>query len=155
MRYASINSCDLINTLDGVVVSFWVQGCPHKCDGCFNPETWDFNGGKEYTTETKNRLVKLVSSEYVDGLSILGGEPFAPYHREAVLDLIRTIKSLYPNKRIMVWTGYKLENLKFDLDGIDYIVDGRFEKNLPTKKKLRGSDNQRLIDIKNNYKIID
>lgn len=156
MRYASINSCDIINSLGGVVVSFWVQGCPHRCEGCFNPETWDFCGGKKFTDETKEQILNLLSNKYVSGLSILGGEPFAPQNRDVVLSLIKEVRHLYPNKRIMVWTGYKLEDLNsLNLKGIDYIIDGKFDKKLPTTKKLRGSDNQRLIDIKNNYKIID
>ncbi len=157
MNYIKIDSCDTVNTIGGVAVSLWVQGCPHHCDGCFNQETWDKNGGKLFTDDTIKNLKKILGNNYVSGFSVLGGEPFAPYNITKVLEIIKEIKSEYPHLTIMVWSGYLVNDLikDYDLTDIDYIVEGRFIKSLSTKKRLRGSDNQKLIDVKNNFAIID
>ena len=145
MRFMTINNCDLVNTLKGVAVSLWTAGCPHRCEGCFNPETWDVSSGKEYGHEDAMRLRKYIDNKYVQGFSILGGEPFAPYNVSKVLAEIKSIRTLFPDKRIMVWTGYRLEDIikKYDLSDIDYIIDGKFINSMCSKKlKLRGSSNQ-------------
>lgn len=143
MRYASINNCDIINTIRGVAVSLWVQGCPHACDGCFNSETWNLSGGEIFDDEAEKRLFEALSSKYVTTFSVLGGEPLSPQNAESVLNIISKVKSLYPDMTIMIWTGYEFDDInKYDLSNVDYIIDGRYEKDKPTKKKLRGSDNQ-------------
>lgn len=143
MRYASINNCDIINTIKGVAVSLWVQGCPHACDDCFNSETWNLSGGKAFDDRVESRLFEALSSEYVSTFSVLGGEPLSPQNAEAVLNIISKVRFLHPEMTIMIWTGYKFDDIsKYDLSNVDYIIDGKYEKNNPTKKKLRGSDNQ-------------
>lgn len=145
MNFMTINNCDLVNTLRGIAVSWWVSGCPHRCEGCFNPETWNRDSGKYYGYVDAMKLRELVSKKYVQGFSILGGEPFAPYNIDKVLAEIKSIRALFPEKRIMVWTGYRLQDIiaRYDLSDIDYIIDGQFIESLSDKKiKLRGSSNQ-------------
>lgn len=146
MRYAKINTCDLINVKSGVAVSFWLQGCPHACDGCFNKETWDSTNGKHFDMDARKDLFNALSESYVTTFSVLGGEPLAPYHREEVLNLINEIKFIFPEITIMVWTGYTLDEIIYsDIKSIDYIIDGKFVKELSDKNlKLRGSSNQKV-----------
>lgn len=159
MRFITVNDCDTINTLKGVAVSLWVSGCPHKCEGCFNPETWEYTSGSKFDENAFDKLLACVGSKYVNTFSILGGEPFAPGNIDTVLSIINTVRQNYPNKTIMVWTGYKIEDIikNYNLSSIDYVIDGKFELDNPTKKKLRGSDNQRMIKIygNNSFEIID
>ena len=150
MNYASIKPLDIANG-PGIRVSLFVSGCRNRCKGCFNPETWSFDYGQEFTGETLLELVKLIDNPNVRGLSILGGDPFEPENIEVVTEICHILKFLRPNKDIWVWTGYDFEDIieypimKF----IDVLVDGRFEED---KKDLRlcyrGSWNQRVIDIK-------
>lgn len=145
MRFMTINGCDTINTLKGVAVSLWVSGCPHKCEGCFNTETWDSGSGMIFNRKVENQLLDKIGSEYVAGFSVLGGEPFAPDNIFKVLEIIDKVKVLFPEKRVMVWTGYRLQDINkdYDLSNIDYIIDGRYVDKLNDKKlKLRGSSNQ-------------
>lgn len=160
MRYNKIRTMDISNG-EGVRVSLFVQGCEFHCKNCFNPETWNFEGGKEFTTETLNTLLKLCDKDYIKGLSILGGEPMHPNNRETVVDIMRAFKYKFPNKDIWMWTGYTLEkllsendeNVKSMLIYLDYLIDGQFieeKKNL--KLKWAGSDNQRCINIQESMK---
>lgn len=160
MRYNKIRKMD-ISDGEGIRVSLFVQGCEFHCKGCFNPNTWDFEGGKEFTTETLNTLLDLCDNEIIQGLSILGGEPMHPANRETVIDIMRAFKFRFPNKNIWMWTGYTLEKLlEEDKDNIqtmmiylDYLVDGQFQlekRNL--KLKWAGSENQRWIDIQESMK---
>ena len=154
MRYNKIREMD-ISDGEGVRVSLFVQGCEFHCKNCFNPETWNFEGGKEFTTETLNTLLKLCDKDYIKGLSILGGEPMHPNNREGTIKLAKAFKKRYPNKDIWVWSGYLFDELK-DIEGLSYIdtlVDGRFvlEQANPTLK-FRGSSNQRVIDVKKSLK---
>ena len=160
MRYALIRQMD-ISDGEGVRVSLFVQGCEFHCKGCFNPETWNFEGGKEFTTETLNTLLELCDKEYIKGLSILGGEPMHPNNRETVVDIMRAFKFKFPKKDIWMWTGYTLEKLLSENDEdiksmliyLDYLVDGQFveeKKNL--NLKWAGSENQRWIDIQKSMK---
>lgn len=146
MRYATINNCDSINVISGLSVSLWSQGCPHECPQCFNESTWDAEGGYYFDVEAEYELLKSLNNKYITTLSILGGEPLAPHNREDVSWLTRTAKLLYPEKTIMLWTGYRMQDImKMDLDisAIDYIIDGRFISSMADKKlKLRGSSNQ-------------
>ena len=105
MRYASIRSMDISNG-EGVGVSLFVQGCDRHCFNCFNSETWDFNGGKEWTEETKNKFIKLIDRPYINRISILGGEPLAERNIDEVLSLIKEIRISYPEKYIWLYTGY-------------------------------------------------
>ena len=107
MRYNKIREMD-ISDGEGVRVSLFVQGCEFHCKNCFNPETWNFKGGKEFTTETLNTLLELCDKDYIKGLSILGGEPMHPNNRETVVDIMRAFKYKFPNKDIWMWTGYTL-----------------------------------------------
>ena len=105
MRYASIRELDISNG-EGVGVALFVQGCHFHCYNCFNTETWDFNGGKEWTEETKNKFIKLIDRPYINRISILGGEPLAERNIDEVLSLIKEIRISYPKKSIWLYTGY-------------------------------------------------
>ena len=127
-----------------------MQGCPFHCKNCFNPETWDFEGGKEFTQETIDKVLELSDKNEVKGLSILGGEPMAPTNIEGTAILAKAFKEKYPEKNVWAWSGYKYEQLK-DSDALKYIdvlVDGNYEDELhdPTLK-WKGSSNQRVIDV--------
>ena len=149
MRYADIKPNDVI----GICVSLWVQGCPHHCEGCFNQETWDFNGGKEFTFKEIFQIDEYLNKEGVDrNLSILGGEPLCMRNIGTVGSICLYFKHKYPNKKIFVWTGYTYEYIKENYDAvlnfIDILIDGRFEiDKKDITLKLRGSSNQRVIDV--------
>ncbi|MEG0151636.1 MAG: anaerobic ribonucleoside-triphosphate reductase activating protein [Cellulosilyticaceae bacterium] len=146
MKYAKINDCDTINVVSGVSVSLWTQGCPHECSGCFNESTWDANRGYDFSVKSEFELIKKLDNSYITTFSILGGEPFSEQNREDVSWLTKTVRLLFPEKKIMVWTGYRLEDvfkMNLDIGAIDYIIDGRFVEALADKNlKLRGSSNQ-------------
>ena len=156
MRYNRIRKMDISNG-PGVRVSIFMQGCTFNCKNCFNPETHDFNGGKEFTDETIDRLLELCSKDYIVGLSILGGEPLNPKNIEGSTKLARIFKEKYPNKTIWVWSGYLFDKDLKDkeiLNYIDVLVDGTFRDELsdPTLK-WKGSSNQRVIDVKQSQKL--
>lgn len=154
MKYAKIRKMDISNG-EGVRVSLFVQGCSFHCKNCFNQETWDFNGGKEFTTAEIQKIIELADKDYIAGLSILGGEPLHNNNVDEVFHIVATFKEKFPNKNIWLWTGFKFEDAikdskrKFILRNIDVLVDGQFEED---KKDLtlkwRGSSNQRVIDCK-------
>lgn len=145
-NYAEIKSVDFANG-SGIRVSIFFSGCNFHCKNCFNSELWDFNYGVPFTEETINKIIELLTPDYIKGLSILGGEPFHNY--DAVIKLIKKVKEIYPNKDIWIWTGYKFDDIpeecKDILDLADVIVDGRYEED---KRDLsiafRGSTNQRI-----------
>ena len=153
MKYSQIRSMDVSNG-EGIGVALFVQGCPHRCKNCFNPETWDFNGGKEWTQKTEEEFLKLIDRPYIKRVSLLGGEPLAVQNLEGVLNLVNQIRLLLPEKTIWLYTGYTWENIacsskrKEIVAKIDILVDGKFEED---KKDLslqfRGSSNQRLIAV--------
>ena len=154
MRYNKIRKMDISNG-PGVRVSIFVQGCHFHCKECFNEETWDFNGGKEYTDETINRVLELASKEYIVGLSILGGEPLNPKNIKGVTKLAKEFKEKFPNKNLWMWTGYLFENVKDNevFNYVDTLIDGRFKVELfDPRLKWRGSSNQRVIDVKKSLK---
>lgn len=158
MRYIKIRPNDVVNG-EGIMVSLWTQGCPHHCKGCFNTETWDFNKGKEFKEKQAYEILKLLDDKGVNrNLSILGGEPLCPQNIDGVLSLCRFIKKLRPQTKIYVWTGYVLEELanKYSLEkfsDIDVLVDGKFEESLKDLTlTMRGSKNQRVIDIRKTLK---
>ena len=157
MKYSQIRSMDISNG-NGIGVSLFVQGCPLHCEGCFNKELWDFEGGKEYDSKIQDLLLSLLAPDYVKRFSLLGGEPLAPKNVKGSLNILRSIRNAFNNtKEIWLYTGYTLEELneRYDRDiaeilsMIDVLVDGRF---VYTKKDLslafRGSTNQRIIDMK-------
>lgn len=150
MRYNLIRKMDISNG-PGVRVSIFMQGCSFHCKNCFNPETWDFEGGKEFTNNTIDDVLKLCDKGHIDGLSILGGEPMHPNNIDATTELAKNFKKNYPNKNLWVWSGFKFdEDLKDKevLRYIDVLVDGTYKDELhdPTLK-WRGSSNQRVIDV--------
>lgn len=149
MRYNKIRKMDISNG-PGVRVAIFLQGCAFHCPGCFNPETHDFNGGQEFTDETLKQLLKLCESDYIKGLSILGGEPLHPQNIVGTIKIARAFKQKFPNKTIWLWSGYLFENVvdKKIFDYIDVMVDGQFQKDLANPMlQYRGSANQRLIDV--------
>lgn len=154
MKYAKIRKMDIANG-EGVRVSLFVQGCSFHCKNCFNQETWDFNGGKEFTTAEIQKIIELANKDYIAGLSVLGGEPLHNNNVDEVFHIVATFKEKFPNKDIWLWTGFKFEDAikdskrKLILCNIDVLIDGQFEED---KKditlKWRGSSNQRVIDCK-------
>ncbi|MBQ8227991.1 MAG: anaerobic ribonucleoside-triphosphate reductase activating protein [Clostridia bacterium] len=160
MNYGEIKKTDIANG-EGVRVSLFVSGCTHHCEGCFNPETWNFGYGKEFTEETENELLNALAPDFINGLSLLGGEPFEPQNQRALLPFLKKVKELYPTKNIWCYTGYLFdaELLKDSrarcevtdemLSMIDVLVDGEFKQELKNiTLKFRGSENQRIINVK-------
>ena len=154
MRFAQIRKEDISNG-PGIRVSLFVQGCNRHCDGCFNPETWDYNGGKIFNRRIQELFLDLGKEKRITGFSILGGEPLD--QDEHMLELIKQIKERYPDKTIWMWTGYTYEELTDKqmeiVKLLDVLVDGPFiiSKRCPNKR-FRGSMNQRIIDIKKTIK---
>ena len=158
-KYSAIIPNDVVNG-HGVCVSFFVQGCPHHCPGCFNEETWDFNGGQIYTPDVKWNIIKAISANNITrNFSVLGGEPLAPQNIDMTWEVIDAVRHAYPNIEITLWTGYTYEqlikqpteNLLNILNTIDVLIDGPFiEKEKDLSLKLRGSRNQRVWKRKNN-----
>ena len=172
MRFSQIRSMDVSNG-EGIGVALFVQGCPHHCKNCFNPETWDFNGGKEWTEEVKNEFLKLIDRPYIKRVSLLGGSPLADQNLDDIYNLIKEIKIKFPDKTIWLYTGYIVDIFELpnsdhteiivnpmskDMDcnfkrasiirKCDVVIDGRYDED---KKDLRlnfrGSSNQRLIAV--------
>ena len=155
MKYNLIRKMDIANG-PGVRVSIFMQGCPFHCKGCFNPETWDFEKGKEFNDKVVDHVIDIANHDYITGLSILGGEPMHPSNIDGTLVLAKKFKEKYPEKNIWVWTGFlfdkDLKN-KSGIENIDVIVDGQFVEKLHNPKlKWRGSENQRVIDVKKTLK---
>lgn len=155
MRYNLIRKMDISNG-PGVRVSVFMQGCTFHCKNCFNKETWDFNGGKEFNQETIDEVLELCSQKHIKGLSILGGEPMHPNNIEGTTKLAKAFKEKYPNKNLWVWSGFRFdEDLKDKevLNYVDVLVDGTYQDELhnPTLK-WKGSSNQRVIDVQESLK---
>ena len=155
MRYNKIRKMDIADG-PGIRVSIFMQGCTFKCKNCFNPETHDFNGGKEFTEETIESVLELCDNEIVEGLSILGGEPMHPTNIGGTTKLAKAFKERYPNKTVWAWSGFLFDrDLKNEevLKYIDVLVDGQYidEMHNPTLK-WRGSENQRVIDVQKSLK---
>lgn len=151
MRYNKIRKMDISNG-PGVRVSVFMQGCTFNCKNCFNPETHDFRGGKEFTDETINKILELCDKDYIVGLSILGGEPMHPKNIEGTTKLAKAFKERYPNKTIWSWTGFLFDRDLKDKEVmryIDVLVDGQYKDELHDfRLKWCGSFNQRVIDVK-------
>ena len=166
MRYASIRSMDISNGA-GLGIALFVQGCHFHCINCFNQETWDFNGGKEWTQEIEDEFINLISSNpYIDRVSILGGEPLCNENVITIFNLIKTIKLNFPKKKIWCYTGYTWEQIFNDIQlddfnytlynafrqdavkMIDVLVDGQYMDELrDLTLAFSGSSNQRVIDV--------
>ena len=111
MKYAGINKNDCLNG-EGFCVSLFVQGCPHHCKGCFNPETWSFDGGEYFSPDVQNNIITMIqANNFIRNFSVLGGEPLCDENLTEVDKIITTVKEHYPNIKIFVWTGYTLEEL--------------------------------------------
>lgn len=155
MNYAKIKNLDIANG-EGLRVSLFVSGCPHHCNGCFNPETWDYNYGEKFTKQTESEIFELCANPHIAGLSLLGGEPLAQKNVKRLLPFCKKFKKLFPNKNIWCYTGFKWEQ-KCALpifDYIDVLVDGEFMLALKSPKlRFRGSSNQRIIDVKMSLKM--
>lgn len=150
MNYSGLNTCDSSNG-DGLRVSLFVSGCSLHCKGCFNKDAWDKNYGKEFTEETMDTLLEALRSPWIEGLSILGGDPLEPYNVPSVSRIVAIVKELCPEKSIWLWTGRKYEDIKDEevLKYIDVLVDGPFieRKKVTEQGKYYGSTNQRIIRI--------
>ena len=149
MKYLNILDCSIADG-EGVRVVLFVSGCPHHCLGCHNPESWNFNAGKEFTFSTLSKLYELLSRDYIDGLTISGGEPLAPQNIEVVLEICKNIKNKFPNKNIWIYTGYTVdEELKAKLKPyVNVVVDGEFIQSLrDITLPFRGSSNQNIIKL--------
>lgn len=172
MRYASMRNLDISNG-EGVGVSLFVQGCPFHCFGCFNSDTWDFNGGKQWTEKTKNKFIELINRPYIKRVSFLGGECLAEQNLDEILSLIKEIRISFPEKTIWLYTGFEwnqIMNIKVtqpffscqDLESkiqnvlkrqeiikrCNVVVDGEYiDGQRDITKKWAGSSNQRVIDV--------
>jgi len=159
MHYGNIKECDIADG-PGVRVSLFVSGCRHHCRGCFNPETWDFAYGKPYTKEVEERIIELLKPSYIQGFTLLGGEPFEPSNQRALLPFLRRVRAVYPDKTIWAFSGFTYEELHTAgahpccpetaelLCLLDVLVDGRYmEEYKDISLRFRGSANQRLIDL--------
>ena len=155
MRYNAIRKMDIADG-PGVRVSIFMQGCAFHCKNCFNPETWDFGGGEEFTDDTIDLVLDLCKEEYVAGLSILGGEPMHPKNIEATTRMAKAFKEKYPKKDLWVWSGYLFDKDLKDkevLKYVDVLVDGQFIDELHDfRLEWRGSSNQRVIDVQKSLK---
>lgn len=163
MHYGIIKKSDVANG-PGVRVSLFVSGCTNGCEGCFQPETWDFHYGSEYTEETRQQILEALKPSHIRGLTILGGEPFELENQPDVAALVKRVRADFPNRDIWCFTGFILEQDLIPggrrygshtddiLSCLDVLVDGRFEQ---SRKNLslafRGSENQRLIDLRGGW----
>ena len=160
MHYGNIKQYDIADG-EGVRTTLFVSGCTNCCKGCFQPETWDFNFGKPYTEETENRIMEMLANENIQGLTLLGGEPFEPENQRVLINLLRRVRKELPEKDIWSYTGFVYERDLLEgcrkhtevtdemLSLIDILVDGPFvEEKKNISLMFRGSENQRVIDMK-------
>ena len=159
MHFGEIKNCDIANG-EGVRVTLFVSGCTNHCEHCFQPETWDFCYGQPFTAETEQELLALLAPEHINGLTLLGGEPFEPENQRTLLPFLRRVRQRYPHKTIWAFSGFTWEELHTPgshphceatepmLELIDVLVDGRYvEAKKDISLRFRGSSNQRLIDV--------
>ena len=150
MNYCGIKKTDIANGL-GVRVSLFVSGCRNHCPGCFQPETWDFDCGEPFTKQTEAEILKALRPTWIQGLSILGGEPMEPENQKALLPFLKRVRSEMPDKDIWLYTGYRLKDLSESplLPYVDVLVDGPFvEAERDVSLAFRGSRNQRIIQLR-------
>lgn len=152
MRYRDITCPDVCNGT-GCRVILWLQGCTHHCKGCQNPETWCFNGGKEFDAKAKDKLIELLKLPYIKGLTLSGGDPLDSY--QDVYNLLVELKELFKDKDIWLYTGYTLDEIENSdkhivLDYIDYLIDGTYQEKLrDITLAFRCSSNQTIWEKKN------
>ena len=159
MHYANIKNCDIANG-PGVRVSLFVSGCTHHCKGCFNQVAWDFGYGQPFTRQTIDQILSMLAPDYIQGLTLLGGEPFEPENQGPVVELLRQVREKYPQKTIWAFSGYLFDRdlvpgrigdpatVREYLGHLDVLVDGPFiEEEKDLSLRFRGSRNQRLIDV--------
>lgn len=159
MHYSTIKDCDIANGI-GVRITLFVSGCTNHCKNCFQPQTWNFDFGEPFTEETEEKLLQMLKPDYINGLTLLGGEPMEPQNQRALVPFLKRVREAYPNKNIWCFTGFTYEVLKTDgshprcevtdemLSLIDVLVDGRYVDELKDLTlQFRGSSNQRLIDM--------
>ncbi len=159
MYYGEIKNCDIANG-EGVRVTLFVSGCTNHCKNCFQPQTWDFHFGQPFTAETEQTLLTMLSPTYINGLTLLGGEPFEPENQRVLVSFLRRVRAAYPEKNIWSFSGFTYEELTTPgshphcevteefLSLLDVLVDGRFVEELKDiSLRFRGSRNQRLIDL--------
>ena len=159
MHYGNIKYCDIADG-EGVRTTLFVSGCTHHCKGCFQPETWDFSYGEEFTPVVEKLILESLAPDYVDGLTVLGGEPMEPANQRALVGFLERVKEAYPDKTIWSYTGDTYEGLVDPasprrtevtdrlLACIDVLVDGPFVEELKDiTARFRGSSNQRVIDL--------
>ncbi|WP_455649776.1 anaerobic ribonucleoside-triphosphate reductase activating protein [Enterocloster citroniae] len=158
MNYHDIKKCNMLNG-EGLRCVLFVSGCSHKCEGCHNPETWNPKSGILFDKKAVKEIYDELSHDYIDGLTLSGGDPLHEENLNAIYDLVRKIKEDFNNKTIWIYTGYTYENLQNDnsttgqmrkkiLEQCDVLVDGRFEKDLLSEAyPYAGSTNQRIIDL--------
>lgn len=160
MYYGEIKNCDIANGV-GVRVSLFVSGCTNHCEHCFQPQTWDFEYGKPFTEETEEKIFSLMEPSYINGFSLLGGEPFEPENQRVLLPFLKKLRARFPGKDVWIYSGFTYEELTAKgsyahceatdemLSLADVLVDGRFvEAKKDITLRFRGSSNQRLIDMK-------
>ncbi len=160
MHYGEIKNCDIANGI-GVRITLFVSGCTNRCKNCFQPQTWDFNFGNEFTKEVEDKILDMMEPDYIDGITILGGEPMEPLNQPSLYPFLVRVKERFPNKSVWIFSGFTLEELLDEkayphtdvtekiLDITDVLVDGRFKEELKDiTLRFRGSSNQRLIDMK-------
>lgn len=149
MNYHKIEQCNIGNGL-GFRVVLWVSGCSHHCEGCQNPETWDYNSGKPFTSKQKEQIKQLLKLPYIRGITFSGGDPLAKNNEKEIYELCREIKQEFPQKDIWMYTGWYYEAVKNNpiMEYIDVLVDGPFHlKERDITLPFRGSTNQRIIDV--------
>lgn len=164
MNYATIKYNDIANG-KGIRTSLFVSGCTHRCKGCFNSEAWDFSYGQPFTKEVEDKIISSLKSDYIDGLTLLGGEPFEPSNQQVLYPFIKKVKEEFPNKDIWCYTGYLFDKelllpsrattevTKDMLSLIDVLVDGKFiEEQKNISLAFKGSENQRIIDVQKSLK---
>ena len=164
MNYAEIKYCDVANG-PGVRTSLFVSGCSHHCPGCFNEIAWDFNYGKPFTQDTIDSIIESLKPDYIQGLTLLGGEPFEYSNQKGLLPLVRQVREVMPQKDIWCFTGFLFDNDIIEnmckkwketnelLSYIDVLVDGRFVEELKNLNlKFKGSENQRTILVNESLK---
>lgn len=157
MRYADLKKNDTANG-PGISVSFWTQGCPHRCSNCHNPSTWDFKGGKEFTYDTLNEIIEALCANGIKrNFCILGGEPLCPENEFLTLLVIKTVKEKFPDTKVYIWTGYYYKDLlqyrsshmHQILEMTDVLIDGPYIEELKDiTLPMRGSSNQNIIYLK-------
>jgi len=159
MHYSTIKDCDIANGI-GVRITLFVSGCTNHCKNCFQPQTWDFDFGEPFTEETEEKLLEMLKPDYINGLTLSGGEPMEPQNQRALVPFLKRVREAYPNKNVWCFTGFTYEVLKTDgshprcevtdemLSLIDVLVDGKYVDELKDLTlQFRGSSNQRLIDM--------